>query len=94
MQTIKKQYFYYLSAIIATILLIFLDQLTKMIVLQHLKGNPPIVIIPDVFQLEYLENRGAAFGLFQNQKIFFYASVVFICSIVIWFFIKMPMERR
>ena len=52
-------------------LLIFLDQLTKHFAVVYLKDKEPIKIIEGVFELNYLENRGAAFGLLQNQKFFF-----------------------
>ena len=54
---------YYLAAVTAVSVLVFLDQFTKHLVIEKLKGNPPFIIWDGVFQLEYLENRGAAFGL-------------------------------
>ena len=30
-----------------------------------------LLLIKDVFELHYLENRGAAFGMLQNQRAFF-----------------------
>ena len=62
---------YYLAAVTAVSVLVCLDQFTKHLVLEKLKGNPPFIIWDGVFQLEYLENRGAAFGLFQGQRLFF-----------------------
>ena len=52
------------------------------------------VIIDGVFQLEYLENRGAAFGIFQGKQIIFILSVFLISAAVIWFFSRVPMELR
>ena len=52
------------------------------------------VLIRNIFQLEYLENRGAAFGILQNQRVFFYISVLLITAAVIWFYSKVPMERK
>lgn len=43
--------------------LIALDQLTKYLAVVFLKGNSPIPIIKDVFELQYLENSSAAFGI-------------------------------
>ena len=43
--------------------LIGLDQLTKYLAVVFLKDNPPIPIIKDVFELRYLENTSAAFGM-------------------------------
>nr|WP_296092748.1 signal peptidase II [uncultured Dorea sp.] len=85
---------HYMMAVISVCILVFLDQFTKQIVVQQLKGQSAYVLIRNVFQLEYLENRGAAFGLFQNQRIFFYISVLVISLVVIWFYGKVPMEKK
>ena len=53
---------------IGCVLLILLDQVTKLLALQNLKGQNPVTLIPDVFQLLYVENRGAAFGILQNRQ--------------------------
>ena len=44
-------------------LLIFFDQITKKAAQFYLKGNDAIPIIKDVFELKYLENTSAAFGM-------------------------------
>ncbi|MCI9422838.1 signal peptidase II [Lachnospiraceae bacterium WCA-9-b2] len=85
---------YYLAAVTAVSVLVCLDQFTKHLVLEKLKGNPPFIIWDGVFQLEYLENRGAAFGLFQGQRLFFFVSVFLVSIAFIWFFLKVPMEGR
>ena len=85
---------HYMMAVVSVCILVFLDQFTKQIVVQQLKGQSAYVLIRNVFQLEYLENRGAAFGLFQNQRIFFYISVLVISLVVIWFYGKVPMEKK
>ncbi len=51
-----------ISIIIVT-LLVMLDQLTKYLAQLFLKGQNPIPIIKDVFELKYLENQSAAFGM-------------------------------
>ena len=85
--------FHYLLALAGIAAGVILDQITKYFVLTRLKGNAPVVLWEGVFQLEYLENRGAAFGLFQNQKPFFILSVVIICALVAWFYVHVPMEK-
>ena len=94
MNTGKKPYKHYLTAIICMVVLIILDQITKLCAIKNLKDQSPYVIIKNVFQLEYLENRGAAFGLFQNQRVFFFASVILITIIVVLFYYRAPMEQR
>ena len=56
----KKQYT--LSIFIVTIL-VFLDQITKYLAVIFLKDKPAIPIIKNVFELKYLENTSAAFGM-------------------------------
>ena len=51
--------------ILSVLVLVGLDQWTKALAVRFLKGAEPFVIWNGVFELRYLENRGAAFGLFQ-----------------------------
>lgn len=46
-----------------TFVMILLDQMTKWLAVAKLKNNPPFVIWKDVFELHYLENQSAAFGV-------------------------------
>ena len=54
---------------ILMVILTLLDQWTKSLVVHHLKDQSDIILIPGIFRLHYLENRGAAFGILQNQRI-------------------------
>ena len=76
MKTNTKRITHYIMALVSIVVLVLLDQITKHLVVLHLKDRSAYVLIKDVFQLEYLENRGAAFGVLQNQRIFFYISVL------------------
>ena len=40
----------------------------KLLAVKHLKDQKPIDIIDNIFQLHYLENRGAAFGILDVYK--------------------------
>ena len=61
----------YLKGFLGVLILVLLDQLTKYWAAVTLKGNNPIIIWKNVFELQYLENRGIAFGLFQNKTVVF-----------------------
>ena len=63
------------------ILLIGIDQLIKNWALNVLRYKGAISVIENVFNLTYVENRGAAFGLFQKNQIIFIL-VALIASIV------------
>ena len=51
-----------LSTVIVAVLVV-IDQLTKAMAVMFLKDKPAIPIIKDVFELKYLENTSAAFGM-------------------------------
>ena len=53
------------------LLLVGIDQLSKILALKYLKSVESIPIIQNMFHLTYVENRGAAFGMFQNNQIIF-----------------------
>lgn len=46
-----------------------LDRITKIWALNVLAKGKDIVIVDNIFSLQYLENRGAAFGIFQGKVI-------------------------
>lgn len=84
----------YIIALVFVILAVLLDQWTKMLAVLHLKAQQPFVIIPGVFELQYLENRGAAFGMFQNRQIVFMIGAVLIFLVIGYFYGRIPHNRR
>lgn len=84
----------YSFGMLAFLVGVVIDQITKYLAVVNLKDKEPIILIRNVFQLQYLENRGAAFGIFQNQKVFFVFIGVFMLMIGMFFFTKMPFEKR
>lgn len=87
----KKRYLY---SIIAVILLIAADQFTKYLAVVKLKDKNAFVLIPDVFELQYLENRGAAFGIFQGQKVLLVLVTLVFLLLLGWFYHKIPNEKH
>lgn len=84
----------YLVGIAALFLLLGFDQLTKSLAVTHLKNKDAFPIIKGIFELEYLENHGAAFGMFQNQRVFLLLFTALILGLVIFFYLKLPFEKR
>ena len=80
--------------ILAVVLLLGFDQLTKSLAVAHLKEKPAFVLISGVLELDYLENRGAAFGILQGQR-WLLMLVAFVLVLLIGFFLlKMPTRKR
>ncbi len=84
----------YLFYIFGAAALLFLDQWTKYLASVYLKGGSSIIIIKNVFQLHYLENRGAAFGLLQGQKLWFVAITVVMLALMLLVYRRVPMEKK
>ena len=75
-------------------LLLVLDQITKLLAIRNLMGKDPFVIWKGVFELTYLENRGAAFGMLQNRKIFFVIMTVAVLGLIVYFYSRTPLAKR
>ena len=84
----------YVYAAAGVILLTLFDQYTKAMAVLHLKDQSAFVIWKGVFQLNYLENRGAAFGIMQNQQMFFAIVAAIILIILIILYNKMPHTKK
>ncbi|MCR5595007.1 MAG: signal peptidase II [Lachnospiraceae bacterium] len=80
--------------IVFMIILIIADQYTKALAVVTLKDKSAIPVISGVLELNYLENRGAAFGMMQNQKIFFIFVAVIILGCIAYVLIKAPAKRK
>ena len=86
----KKKLFY--SAI--ALLIIIVDQLTKAWMVANLKGHENIVWIKNVFELEYLENQGAAFSSFLGKQTFLLIITSIILAFAIFEFVRIPATKR
>lgn len=74
--------------------LLAVDQFTKHLAIVHLKDKSAYVISEGVLELQYLENRGSAFGMLQNQKFFIlFVGIVFM-AVILFFLFKLPEEKK
>ena len=92
--SVKDRVFRVIADIIILGLLIAADRYTKYLAVIYLKDKPAYRIWDKVFELSYLENRGAAFGIMQNMKYFFLAVAVIMILFVIYALIKAPNGAR
>ena len=67
---------------------IFLDQLTKWLTVKFLSAVETFPIIKNVIHLTYVKNRGAAFGMFKDQRwIFMTTSTVMIVGLLLYLYL-------
>jgi len=84
----------YVKALAGVFILVLIDRLTKSLAVTHLMGQEPIPIIKGVFELQYLENRGMAFGLFQEQRIFFVVTTILILGALGFCYYLIPDTKK
>lgn len=76
--------------LIGAVLSVIIDQVIKYNVVLYLKPVADVEVIPGLFNLTYLENRGAAFGFLADQRCFFIVmtAVAMVVLLVILFRFK------
>ena len=67
-----------LPAIISFLILVFGDQITKYIIVQNMDLYDSIPVIKNVFEIHYIRNTGAAWGMLADKQVLFY-----ICTIIV-----------
>ncbi len=84
----------YIFDILFLAALIALDQLAKYLAVVKLKNQPAYNLINGVLEFNYLENKGAAFGMLQNQKLFFIFVAIIFLAVIIFVLIKAPADKK
>lgn len=83
----------YLISLLGVAACVFTDQFTKYLAAAHLK-NSPLVLIDGVFELRYLENGGASFGILQNKQWLFLILTVILLAFIIRVYFILPRTKR
>lgn len=81
--------FYLLS-----VLAIIIDQWTKFLVIKHMELHEEIVIIKNFFSLTSHRNKGAAWGILQDQMLFFYIITVIVVVGIIYYMEKHIKDQK
>lgn len=79
----KKKPLFCLLAFVFAGLAAGMDQWIKWIVVENIKPIKSINVIPQFFSLLYLENRGAAFSIFENKQLFLILFTSLLCVVII-----------
>lgn len=70
------------------LVLVGIDQFTKVWVLHHLANGVPVTVIPHVLQFRYISNTGAAFSMFSGKTLGLSLVTIAILILLIVLFIK------
>ncbi len=80
--------------LIPFILIIAADQLSKIAVAKNLAIGQSVTGIKGLFDITYVRNEGAAFGLMDGKTIFLIAVTVIVFGILVFYVVKYRPENR
>lgn len=89
-----RNYVLILIDLLIAAVLLALDQFTKYLVTLHLKGQPALVLIDGVLELQYFENTGIAFSLFRNRKSFILITGFLVLAVILFFLFRIPRQKK
>jgi signal peptidase II len=86
-------------ALVAALVVVVLDQLTKAIVVARIGLHESVSVVDGLFALTYVRNTGAAFGILagrlESLRVPLLMTVsVLALTVLIWFLRSLPAERR
>jgi signal peptidase II len=83
-------YWYYIIALVV----IGIDQLTKWIIVKNMELYEQITVIKDFFYITSSRNKGAAWGILQDQMFFFYLITAVVVIGVIFYMQKFGKDSK
>ncbi len=83
----------YLQYYVYAVIVLLIDQATKWVIVNRLVIGESRSVIGEFFQITSHRNKGAAFGILQNQRWFFIVITIFVVIGIIWY-LKKDVGRR
>ena len=83
-----------IGAALLMLILLLIDQWTKLLAVDCLKGQNSFPLIRGVLEFQYLENHGAAFGILQGQKLFLVLFTAILSALILYFYFRIPAGSR
>lgn len=78
----------------AAVILVLLDQGTKILALERLKPLGSITFLPGVLDFTFVENRGVAFGMFSGQRWMILVLTGAIIGALLYYYKKLPDKKE
>lgn len=79
--------------VVLSAVLIAFDQYSKHLADVYLSGGKTVDIIPNVFELHYLENHGVAFGMLQDMRWVFIPVSIVLTVVLVWLLVRSPLRN-
>ena len=85
----------YLFTTCVSLTVFFLDQATKFIIFNHIRGKEPVTLIDGFFNISYVTNAGGVFGLFgESHEIIRFILFLFFPIVCVFFIFMMLRETN
>lgn len=81
------------AAVLFTVLTAF-DLFTKSIAVNALEGGKRVPLIPGTLEFYYIQNRGAAFGIFQNGTLILGIISAVALAVLIFVYLRIPDGKK
>ncbi len=81
-------------SLVLIIVLIALDQFTKVLAVNHLMNKDDFILIPGVLQFHYLENTGAAFSILEGKQSLFAITTPILLLVLVYLLFRMPKSKK
>lgn len=78
----------------AAAVLVVIDQIIKYFVLQNLAPSGSVSVIDNLLSLTYVENRGVAFGMFQDHVWIFAVVTILLIAVFVWLIVSKKIEGK
>ena len=85
----KNKVTYVCLGFLFTVILIVLDQLSKVCAVKNLADGKTVWLIKNVLCFHYLENTGAAFSILEGKMNFFFVVTPIVCLLICFVYYKM-----
>lgn len=81
------------SVLAIVFFLILVDQAIKFLVVSYMKLGESIPVLEGIFHITYIENPGAAFGLFANQRVIFIVAAALVIAAACLMYRRLMSEK-
>ena len=75
-------------------ILIFFDQLTKFFAVKYIKTDLLTISFKPFFEFLYVENTGAAFGIFKGMRVFFILITIVAIIVLLFYVYKINLQKE
>lgn len=80
--------FWFYFGMFLSVSMIVLDQWTKRIALTTLRESRPVILLEHILGLRFVENNGAAWGMFGGQRILLLVAPIVGCGFLIYYYFR------